>query len=341
MTLIQQLREAGVDVRDVATAAGARSARDVDALLDVSVDGRSVRFAVEERARAPYPAEVEELAHRRRQIESVGTPLLVAPFVSESLGRRLVATGWSWADEVGDFDLRAKGVRLRQRLTSKAPSPKRQSLPRGSGGWAVMRWLILNGDVTSLTEVARDAQVTQPRVSQVAHQLEQLGLLSRLSRANWTANREELLDRFLMEYPGPGGSEAYLYSLDEPLEVVLRVLSRTPKPSIVVSADVGADLLAPWRRPTSVVLYTEAPLDLERALSATQAHGAGDANIIQRVPADRSVFALGTTVEVRSVRVPLADPVQTLWDLHALGGDDRLEAAQKLREWLLNSRSKT
>jgi hypothetical protein len=36
------------------------------------------------------------------------------------------------------------------------------------------------------------------------------------------------------------------------------------------------------------------------------------------------------------VDVPLADLTQQIWDLQDLGGADRLEAAGRLREWLLN-----
>ena len=39
--------------------------------------------------------------------------------------------------------------------------------------------------------------------------------------------------------------------------------------------------------------------------------------------------------DVRGVEVGLADATQMIWDLHDLGGADRIEAAGKLREWLL------
>jgi hypothetical protein len=94
----------------------------------------------------------------------------------------------------------------------------------------------------------------------------------------------------------------------------------------------------PWRRPTHVVLYTAAHLRLQRTLDATIAHGPGDANIIHRVPDDRSVFALTRDVDVRGAAVPVADPAQLLWELEALGGEDRLEAGEKLRQWLLSPR---
>jgi hypothetical protein len=55
-----------------------------------------------------------------------------------------------------------------------------------------------------------------------------------------------------------------------------------------------------------------------------------------RVPEDRSVFPSYTFVaEVGGSDVSLADPTQLIWDLQDLGGSDRLEAAGRLREWLL------
>jgi len=62
-----------------------------------------------------------------------------------------------------------------------------------------------------------------------------------------------------------------------------------------------------------------------------------DANVIVRMPADRSVFpARELEGEFKGARIPLADPVQMIWDLHDLGGADRAEAAGKLRQWLLD-----
>jgi hypothetical protein len=58
-----------------------------------------------------------------------------------------------------------------------------------------------------------------------------------------------------------------------------------------------------------VVIYTGAPLNLERALDATQAHSLADANIIHRSPNDRSVFTLDTEVDVEGTRLPIAEPV--------------------------------
>lgn len=200
----------------------------------------------------------------------------------------------------------------------------------------MIRRLIAKGEVDSLTGLALEANVSQPRVSQIGGQLEELGLLQR-TRGSWRPEREELLDRFLKEYPGPGGSEISFYSLDAPLQVTSSVHRQDT--STAISGDVAADLLAPWRSPTMLVIYTQAPISLELTPGVVRAHSRGDANILHRVPDDYSVFLSERRQrEMPDVRVPIADPVQVLWDLEDLGGDDRLEAAEKLRRWLLTNR---
>jgi hypothetical protein len=71
-------------------------------------------------------------------------------------------------------------------------------------------------------------------------------------------------------------------------------------------------------------------------LGLTDAQGRHDANVIIRAPEDRSVFPVPALVgQVQGNKVPLADPLQQIWDLQDLGGADRIEAAGRLREWLL------
>jgi hypothetical protein len=41
-------------------------------------------------------------------------------------------------------------------------------------------------------------------------------------------------------------------------------------------------------------------------------------------------------VQVRGSDVPLADPIQRIWDLRDLVGADRIDAAGRLRQWLLD-----
>lgn len=338
---VQWLRRTGVGVRtlDVEALAHPGYPR-LDAILDVSAGATTIRFAVEEKRRAPYPNEIPNLKAQRAGLCQTGQPLIVVPFVPEALGDALVTAGWSWADAHGNFDLRAPGLMYRQRRTTQSPKPKRMDLPQGSGSLAIVRALIWRGQgeeqAAATTALANQARVTQPRASQVLHRLEELTLVEKTGRGRWRPDREALLDRFLAEYSGPGGSEQFLYSLNSPTEVAVTVAgawdSRHP---IAVSADVGPDLVMAWRRPTLIVVYAKQALDVAE-LGFVEAQGRRDANVIVRSPSDQSVFPFHSLLaELRGVDVPLADPSQMIWDLQELGGADRLEGAGMLREWLL------
>jgi hypothetical protein len=333
MDAVRWLRGSGltVDYMDGAEKASAP----VDAVLDVLASGRRARFAVEEKKRAPYPNELGRLGLAQEELARHGQPLLVMPFVSESLGAALTKAGWSWADDQGDFDLRAPGLLLRQRRTMTAPAPKRRSLPQGSGSYAIIRALIgrRTDDEPGATVLAHQAGVSQPRASQVLRQLSGLDLIESAGRGRWRPHREAMLDRFLADYPGPRGSQQYFYSLDSPADVAVRASALRPR--VAVSADTGPDLIVPWRRPSMVIVYAEHAAD-PADLDLVDAQGAHDANVIVRVPEDRSVFpSPAFTADVRGSTVSLADPTQMIWDLQDLGGADRLEAAGRLREWLL------
>ena len=254
MDVVRALREADVGV------SVAPSTDDVgpDAVLDVTSGGVRCRFAVEEKVRAPYPNELARLATRRETIARTGAPVLVAPFVNEALASALTAAGWSWADDQGNFDLRAPGLVLRQRRIANPPKQRRTKLPHGSGSLAIIRALIRFGqgedEEAGATALAAQARVSQPRASQVLRRLHELELVQRTTEGRWSPRREALLDRFLAEYRGPDGSEQYLYSLDPPADVALRAARLSSARQLVVSADVGPDLLLAWRRQSVLIL---------------------------------------------------------------------------------------
>ena len=341
MDAARWLRESGLTVEDLTPADGADAG--VDAILEVEIGDRSVRFVVQAKSRAPYPHELERLKESWHGPAGRGHPLIVAPFISEPLGSILTREGWSWADAQGNFDLRAPGLLLRQRRTSTPPARKRKTLPRGSGSFAVIRALVgfrgAGDEGPRASALAAQAGVSQPRASQVLHSLHELELVDRSGHGRWEPRREALLDRFLAEYPGPGGSEQYYYSLDSPVDVAVRAgKASTQSRPIVASADVGPDLILAWRRPSLVILYAKHAID-PSGLGLTQAQGRHDANVIMRTPQDRSVFpAPALMVQVQGRAVPLADLLQQIWDLQDLGGADRIEAAGRLRQWLLERR---
>lgn len=311
----------------------------IDALLEVNDGERQWIFAVNVRRRAPYPNEVADLEFRRMHLETRGEPLLVAPFLTEGTGERLNAAGWSWMDLEGNLHLRAQGLLVHQRRPRQTRKARPKTIPQGSGGLAITRALIgfVEGEAEPLdaTALAKLAGITQPRASQVLGRLRELDLVTKKDRY-WWPEREALLDRFLSEYRGPSGSEAFFYSLDEPSEVAIKATKDAVPPfPILVSADVGSDLYVPWLRPRVVILYSRADR-LPEGIGLVEAIGSSDANVIIRHPQDLSVFAHIATGSLGEETIPTVDAAQMIWDLEHLGGTDRLEAAGELRKWLLN-----
>jgi len=87
-----------------------------------------------------------------------------------------------------------------------------------------------------------------------------------------------------------------------------------------VSADVGPDLIVPWRRPSLVILYARHAVD-PSGFGLTDAQGRHDANVIVRTPEDRSVFPVPALVgQVQGNEVPLADPLQQIWIFRTWAG---------------------
>jgi DNA-binding transcriptional ArsR family regulator len=189
----------------------------------------------------------------------------------------------------------------------------------------------------TITEIAFDAGVSQPRASQVVAALAKLELAYRSEDGRWHAHRSELFERFVAEYRGPGGSLHYFYSLDEPLHsatVLVRRLNdhASEPPSVLVSGDVAADEIVPWRRPSHLVLYSRSvPHEMPGIVPA---HGPADSNVRIRVPEDRSVW-LGARLHP-SAGLPLADAAQIVWDLRDLGGEDRADHAGRLVERIVS-----
>lgn len=221
-------------------------------------------------------------------------------------------------------------------------SATRPTLPQGPGALAMIRFLIRDSNewpAIGSTELSNIARVTQPRASQVLSRLHAAELVERV-KGGWRAEREALLDAFLNEYRGPGGTELYFYSLDAPAKATLEVVKNlaTDEARVAVSADVGPDLIAPWRSPSTAIIYVEDATDTID-IGLVSAESRDDANVIIRVPDDTSVFRFPTLeADVAGSPLPLVDETQMIWDLHYLGGDDRVEAAGELKTWLLRPR---
>lgn len=342
MEVMKHLQDAGIET-SLRKPEKARDKIKPDVLLTLEMDGVRRTFVVEVKSRSPYPGELPDTIKQLRQYARSRHPLLVTKYVSASAGIKLSEAGWSWADQSGNFDIRAPQFRARQRLSTTPPKPSRPHLPQGSGALAVIRFLIYRSapdQPFGHEELAEIGHVSQPRATQVLKRLRDQNLISGAGR-DWVADRTALLETFLGQYRGPGGTEIYFYSLKAPTDAARELIqwAKSEGKTVAISADVGPDLIASWRRPTQVVAYLREPSPVSE-LELVQAKSRDDANIILRVPDDVSVFAEKHQIvqELDGVEIPLADVSQMIWDLKDLGGSDREEAADNLREWLLSSR---
>src|SRR5665213_350022 len=95
---------------------------------------------------------------------------------------------------------------------------------------------------------------------------------------------------------------------------------------MTLSSDLAPNIITPWRTPTLTVVYAEASLDFEPSLFVP-ATARGEATFLIRHVSDDSLLAPWPTSRPD---IPIVHPVQQVWDLHDLGGEDRLEAAERL-----------
>lgn len=349
MTVSEMLLDASLLVRPSATTRSGRGDY-ADEVLEVDAGGVSATFGVVVRKRFPYGVELDSLDVLRAQIAEDTMPLLAVPFVSEAGGERLRAAGWSWIDEDGNFDLRAEGLVARQRRSVHPTRTPNGPLPQGSGALGVIRWLLAATPedlaTASATGLAKRVGVSQPRVSQVLGKLRDFELIGYERGKIDRVDRERLLDRFRSAYRGPGGSASWFHSPDDARSTAVFVTHTALELGLqaVVSGDVAADLLSPWREPTTPVIYIERGLTADQ-LGVTPASGPDDGDLLVCVPEDDSVFSSTTTRIVASdlldnegigpIAVPVAGVEQVLWDLDRLGGDDRAEGAARLAAWFI------
>lgn len=212
------------------------------------------------------------------------------------------------------------------------------SLPwRGRSAFQVMRRIIQRGLHQPQQLLARDAGVSQPRVSQVVTTLDELGLIDRDSGV--ATDLELLLDTWLAHYPGPGGIVTRWFSPDVPRAVAAAVDHADSEGfGPLLSGEFAADHLAPFALPTTAVLYADDVLDLTQpGLVRTPDPDTAVLTVIAaedptlRPPADQQpteATVAGTTCQV-------ADYLQVLWDVTRSRSVDAPQQAAHLRSRLL------
>jgi hypothetical protein len=182
------------------------------------------------------------------------------------------------------------------------------------------------------TALAARVGVSQPRASQVMHELTQRAAVA-ATADGYVGRPATLLDLYgRRARPALVGPESYWYSTRPVFEQAARIVRHAESTitPIAFSADLAPDLLVPWRHPTLTIVYADGAIDLNSA-GFVPAEGRSDASVIVRRTQDRTLLAAEPPWPVIVEGIPLTDPTQQWWDLIDLGGEDRLEAAGRLR----------
>lgn len=213
----------------------------------------------------------------------------------------------------------------------------RSARPWGPGTSAIVRALVAATAPASQVELGSLIGVSQPRVSQVLSKLSEASAVQSTTDG-YVGQRERLIDLYIADHrPALVEPDTPWYSLLPMREQVAQVCAhaRGVSARAAVSADLAPDLLAAWRHPTLTIVYATDALDLT-SVGFVRAEGRVDATLLVRHTSDPTLLA-ALEPWPRSVDgIPLVDPVQQVWDLRDLGGEDRTEAADRLRQAVLD-----
>ena len=267
--------------------------------------------------------------------------LLVARSITNEALERASAAGWSVVTDDGTGRLRLGQRTVRLDSTISAQLPRR---PRGRPGrsvFSVVRALFALEGGARQDEIAEFAHVGQAAVSKALNRLAERDLVARGQRGWQVTDRAGATAWWLAHYPGPGGIETHWFGVDPINEQAYRAFTtlsdERAKP--VVSGDVAADLVAPWRTPRRATLYAQRGADFT-AIGLTPSD-ASASTLTLVLPDDPGVWPISKTPVLIEMRghgdVARANAFQVLYDLSRSPGPDAGEALEAWRTWMIES----
>lgn len=308
--------------------------------------GARTRLRVVQSATTLQPATMRRFPRRADDL-----PLLwAAPAASPAAVEFARLVGDSLATAGGRVLLQAQG----ETLELGRPGPRPAAQPRGGRPWgtlAVTRRM-LEVDADRQEDLALLAGLSQERVSRILTRLRAQGLITRSAAASPHGRPVErptdstaLLAWWMNRYPLDEALRAHYVADDPPPAQLQRAAKALVGRRPLLSGDLAADQMAPWRRPGHVLLYCAEPVDLAEAgfLAAPAAEAtltvvtSPDPAVALPARADGQVWA---QVPAGDIAVELADPLQVLLDLVGSRAPDTPEAAERLRDELLVGRTK-
>ncbi len=267
--------------------------------------------------------------------------LLVAHSITSDALERAWTQGWSVVtdDGIGRLRLARRSVEL-----GSTDTPQAATRPRGRPGrgvFSVMRVLFALENGARQDEIAEFAHVGQAAVSKALNRLAERDLVARGEHGWQVTDRAGAVSWWLAHYRGPGGIETHWFGVDPINEQAYRayVALDRERASPVVSGDVAADLVAPWRTPRRATLYAQRGADFS-AIGLTPSD-ASASRLTVVLPDDPGAWPISKTPVLIEMRghgdVARANAFQVLYDLSRSPGPDAGEALEAWRTWMIES----
>lgn len=202
--------------------------------------------------------------------------------------------------------------------------------------WAVERCLLLADKPLRQSVIADLLGTSQQSVSYAAHRLGEL--VDDAGDGLAAVNKTKLLHHWVADYPGPNGQEFGWYSLDPVVDQTLKAadVATLLEANPLISGDVAADRLAPWKLPSRGRIYVDSPVDL--AGDGYVPSPVAEATLITCVPRDPTVWKLsGLGPGSTPAEANLADTAIVYWDVFYSGDIDSEDAASRLEKLLIKA----
>ncbi len=267
--------------------------------------------------------------------------LLVAHSITSEALERAWTQGWSVVtdDGIGRLRLARRRVELGSTNTSQAATRPRGR--PGRGVFSVVRALFGLENGARQDEIAEFAHVGQGTVSKALNRLAERELVTRGPDGWEVTDRAGAASWWLAHYPGPGGIETHWFGVDPINEQAYRayVALGREQANPVVSGDIAADLVAPWRTPRRATLYAQRGADFSAIGLTPSDTSASTLTLV--LPDDPGVWPISKTPVLIEMRghgdVARANAFQVLYDLSRSPGPDAGEALQAWRTWMIES----
>lgn len=195
----------------------------------------------------------------------------------------------------------------------------------GAGKAAAVRLLYETREPLTQVELAAQAGVSQPAVSQYLASLRASGDAD-FKNPGWLPVLEKLPTTYHSCYSSRFTEQSLWYRIDDVSAQVADLVKYHPH--LVVSGDVAADRIRPWRVPSVAVVYGAIDTDQMDEIGFVPADSEAAASVVLRpVPDDRFRSQAHQLDDML-----IAPRLHLVADLLDLGGDDRADAAARFAD---------